>query len=983
MKMKTIIASLLMLFVGLMNASAEDWSISAYVYGSQSKVEYTVTRSWSGGPQTVKYRSVSYSALAGKHFTEISGSITFDTGETEKMVTVQETAMDSVPLNYRYYGADKIYYRFEVADQSGAVLADYLRQIYIGSTNATYHLNPEGYYNSENPSEYACIYDGSLRTSGIKYHDVGYIPPTEDVETKGTLQGYVLIDDEYDYSRKPATVFPDPLFVANRAGGSGEYHKLLGNKLYAAVCFTEKEQNDGYAYVQILLGDANSPYDEGYDPNGEVNTPVKSIYKACFELKKGSDVYGGSGLQVFPHRYDYHNQAEEWDLGGRIRTAFWMEDSYLWMQKWKSTTYRDNDNINNNAFVLDPDCGPLTVRFDCGGSNNDTYGYKDLFVRWALYDQAAPTLMSDDIKVSPGLHAKGNRVTISIPFNEPIQVEYVLNDYVLNTSWGNFPLDLPNYGFGGLISSTGTNTLSFTGSITANAGTALSITGLSHGNANEVKDLMGNEFAGTVNKSFPSLTVDASYRITLNLGGGMVSDASNITSYTAKSDDITLINPTRQYYVFTGWTGTDLAEPTMTVTIPAGSTGDRTYTANWVPAPEPRWGSDNGADGTEAHPYIITTVEGMELLRYRCTNGERFRNIYFQLGCDLDMQGSGFNPIGLDSNGTGHDFDGSFNGRNHVIRNLDINRPNHNFVGLFAYVSSFASICNIVMDNATLVGKNNVGAVAGYCVGSGKIRDCLVLNSSVTGNDDVGPVFGEYTNAAQSNSYYHNCTVNGGSPSSTAFTIDAEPGIVVSGTAACASGGINYYKQGVGITLSPAPCYTLDNVVYTPAGGVETAPTDNGDGTFSFSMPDADVSVSASKSSTPAPANEATVGGQIRYCYTFYSSTTSYELEPGAQAFTMKSDKALYAIGDGRIVPAGTAVIIMTTKADVAMTATARTAIPESGNILQGTTETTSVASLSIPAGKKVYVMGQVSGNFGFFEYTGTTIPANKAYYVE
>lgn len=982
MKTKAIIASLLMLFAGLMNASAEDWSISGYVYGSQNKVEYTVTRSWSDGPQTVKYRTVSYSALAGKHFTEKTGSISFAKNEAAKTVTIQETALGSVPLNYRYYGADMIYYRFEVIDQGGAVLADHMHQTYIGglNSNATYRLDPEGYYNSENPSEYACIYDGSLRTSGIKYHDVGYIPPTEDVETKGTLQGYVLIDDSYDYSRKPATVSPDGLFVANRAGGSGDYHKLIGNKLYAAVCFTEKEQNDGYAYVQILLGDANAAYDTGYDPNAEVKDPVNSIYKACFELKKGSGVYSGSGLQVFPHRYDYHNQEEERNLGERIMSAFWMEDSYLWMQKWKSTTYRDNDNINNNAFVLDPDCGPLTVRFDCGGSDNDTYGYKDLFVRWALYDQAAPTLMSDDIKVSPGIHAKGNRVTISIPFNEPVKVEYIYGDYVLNTSWGDFPMDLPNYGQGSAISCTGTNTLSFTGNITANAGTALNITGLSHGNAKQVRDLVDHDFTGSVSKSFPSLKVDESYTITLNLSGGMLPDAWNLTSYTAKSDAITLINPTRQYYVFAGWTGTDLAEPTMMVTIPAGSTGNRTYTATWAPAPEPLWGTDNGADGTEAHPYTITTIEGLELLRDRCNNYETFRNIHFQLGCDLDLQGSGFTPIGLRNSGTACDFYGSFNGQNHIIRNLDINLPDKNFVGLFAYIGGYGYVCNVVMDNVTLVGKNNVGAVAGYCIGT--IRDCLVLNSSVTGNTDVGPVFGEYSYANQTNNY-HNCTVNGGSPSSSAFTIDAEPGIVVGGTVACAYGGINYYKENAAITLSPAPCYTLDNAVYTPAGGVETATTDNQDGTFSFSMPAADVTVAVVSSATPAPANEATVGGQTRYCYTFYSATTSYELEPGAQAFTMKSDKALYAIGDGRIVPAGTAVIIMTTKADVAMTATNKTATPESGNILQGTTGATSVASLSIPDGKKIYVMGEVNGSFGFFEYTGSTIPANKAYYVE
>lgn len=58
----------------------------------------------------------------------------------------------------------------------------------------------------------------------------------------------------------------------------------------------------------------------------------------------------------------------------------------------------------------------------------------------------------------------------------------------------------------------------------------------------------------------------------------------NPTEYTVESADITLVNPTKTGYTFAGWTGTELTEPTMTVTIPKGSTGDREYTANWTPA---------------------------------------------------------------------------------------------------------------------------------------------------------------------------------------------------------------------------------------------------------------------------------------------------------------------------------------------------------------------------------------------------------------
>ncbi|MBR7042291.1 MAG: InlB B-repeat-containing protein, partial [Bacilli bacterium] len=71
------------------------------------------------------------------------------------------------------------------------------------------------------------------------------------------------------------------------------------------------------------------------------------------------------------------------------------------------------------------------------------------------------------------------------------------------------------------------------------------------------------------------------YQITYNLGEGIVSGV-NPTTYTIESDNITLINPSKNDYYFAGWTGTGLSEPTQAVTIPQGSTGDREYTAQWI-----------------------------------------------------------------------------------------------------------------------------------------------------------------------------------------------------------------------------------------------------------------------------------------------------------------------------------------------------------------------------------------------------------------
>ena len=70
------------------------------------------------------------------------------------------------------------------------------------------------------------------------------------------------------------------------------------------------------------------------------------------------------------------------------------------------------------------------------------------------------------------------------------------------------------------------------------------------------------------------------YTITYDLAGGTVE--GNPDTYTIKTGVFTLKNPTKSGYTFTGWSGTGLTgENNMTVTIPKGSTGERSYTAHW------------------------------------------------------------------------------------------------------------------------------------------------------------------------------------------------------------------------------------------------------------------------------------------------------------------------------------------------------------------------------------------------------------------
>ena len=120
---------------------------------------------------------------------------------------------------------------------------------------------------------------------------------------------------------------------------------------------------------------------------------------------------------------------------------------------------------------------------------------------------------------------------------------------------------------------------------------------------------------------------------------------------------------------------------------------------------------------------------------------------------------------------------------------------------------------------------------------------------------------------------------------------------------------------------------------------------------------------------------------------TFYHKTFRYTLPEGATAYTMGSDKHIYRLGtDGRTIPANTAVVIISDSRNITLTnsnaATAVTDHAPGGNILRGSNSAVPLTNGKV--GDKIpYVLGK-AGNpavLGFYRYTGSESPANKAYY--
>ena len=89
------------------------------------------------------------------------------------------------------------------------------------------------------------------------------------------------------------------------------------------------------------------------------------------------------------------------------------------------------------------------------------------------------------------------------------------------------------------------------------------------------------------------LVLPETYTITYSLKGG---SASNPASYDWTTATFTLENPTKEGRSFIGWTGSNGSTPQMTVTIPQGSAGNRSYTANWDGG-YVAWADENGLAG--------------------------------------------------------------------------------------------------------------------------------------------------------------------------------------------------------------------------------------------------------------------------------------------------------------------------------------------------------------------------------------------------
>ena len=159
-------------------------------------------------------------------------------------------------------------------------------------------------------------------------------------------------------------------------------------------------------------------------------------------------------------------------------------------------------------------------------------------------------------------------------------------------------------------------------------------------------------------------------------------------------------------------------------------------------------------DGTEGDPYQIKTAEELAFMASKVNLGEaNYPSAYYKLTADIvlneSLEGTPNEWTAIGTEAT--PFTGKFSGDGHTISGIVINKSDENYQGLFGYLGENGTIMNVGVINSEITGGDNVGGVCGYNDG-GTIKNCYSIGEVSGSGDYVGGVCG-YNNGTIENCY--------------------------------------------------------------------------------------------------------------------------------------------------------------------------------------------------------------------------------------
>ena len=153
-----------------------------------------------------------------------------------------------------------------------------------------------------------------------------------------------------------------------------------------------------------------------------------------------------------------------------------------------------------------------------------------------------------------------------------------------------------------------------------------------------------------------------------------------------------------------------------------------------------------GGNGTPSNPYMITDCLDLQAMNNSLTSHYVLNR---SINCSETRtwnEGAGFDPVGCYPGYSCGDraqeaFTGTFDGNNHTISGLFINRTSEDFVGLFGLTSSGSSITDVGLENVSVTGYREVGGLVGVNW-QGSISNSY-STGNVSGTSWVGGLVGD------------------------------------------------------------------------------------------------------------------------------------------------------------------------------------------------------------------------------------------------
>ncbi len=476
-------------------------------------------------------------------------------------------------------------------------------------------------------------------------------------------------------------------------------------------------------------------------------------------------------------------------------------------------------------------------------------------------------------------------------------------------------------------------------------------------------------------------------------------------SYSADYDlDYATIEGLQHYYPHTG----SVITPAFTVKDMSGSTliKDTHYTVSYSPATPNATGNYTltvtgkspysgrktasfkvvntlAGKGTEMEPYIIADANDWYVFgKYIRENVDHMADKYYKLADTFDNSNEPITEMiaTMKENPNGGDpirtpFYGTLDGNGRTLH-IDLKADSEDGCAPFRYLEG-ATIKNLTVAGSVATSSKFGASIAvenlphvGYINGT-EIIDCcsrVTITSSINGDGTNGGFVA--VNQTGGKLAFTRCAFLGRMLGSTA---DSNGGFVGWGES---EGSITFSQclfDPIRITMSPvnsktfnrgkAPIFQAPASYYTYAGWG----TDQGSPVVQLT------------------ARAASVSGENKFVTTFFNGSQDFRLPAGALAYTVKNNGgslAFYRIGpESNVIPKGTAVVIIADKTSdealslIRLYSTTTTVTVDAGkNDLQG-----SNTDVGNTAGDK-YVLGISGGTLGFYKYSGSSIPAGKAY---